>query len=534
MEPVWVLVAESTNIRHSFRRGMRLSTRVLACLVFCAPMPSNAGKLLDYIRNYDLNDYALGLSLSTSQNPYVGAANSTIAYPYLTSFQHSAFTDDWFLIRGENIGFRFVTDSDWEFGFIGRLQTLGLGDAGNDEVLGLEDRSWAIEAGPLIGWRRWPVNIQFRSYWEIPDRHSGTTSEIEFSLPKNFTRGYFVPAIKLSYLSDDYSDYYFGVSETETTATRPEYQPGAVTNTWVGFTLGYELSPKWLLSSTVGVEFLDAAVKASPIVERDRLWSASLGLAYNADLFEPRAHEGAEQQQSIEFRLGLFNNNIDTKVIRDAADGEPGDELDLEDFLGVADRETVTQFDAIFRVGFYHRLELGTFELRRRSSTTLQRDINFGDQTYLAGTEVTTSVNSNMLRLAYSYSLMRDRQKELGVTAGLSYSRFETGIRTEDGEQTERLKVKVPLPTIGVFGSVALGSDWRLGADIHVFALDFDRYEGFLSYLNLGLDRKFSDVFRGGIGYSFYGTRLKAKDEDLRGLLRVRYHGPKLYLSATF
>ena len=134
---------------------------------------ASAGPILDYIRNYDLNDYALGVSVSRSQNPFAGAPDSTIVYPYLTSFRHSAFTDDWFLIRGENVGFRYITESDWEFGLIGRIQTLGLGGAENDELRGLDKRSWAVEAGPLIGWRRWPVNVQFRSYWETTEPARG-------------------------------------------------------------------------------------------------------------------------------------------------------------------------------------------------------------------------------------------------------------------------------------------------------------------------------------------------------------------------
>jgi hypothetical protein len=288
------------------------------------------------------------------------------------------------------------------------------------------------------------------------------------------------------------------------------------------------------LSTTVGLEFLDSAVTASPIIERDQTWSASIGLAYNADLFEPREYDGDRQQQTIEIRLGAFNSTIDTEVIRDASAGQPGDEIDLEDFLGIADRETIFQLDALFRIGYYHRLELGYFELQRRSPTTLERDVNFGDQTFLAGTEVETSMETEVVRLAYSYSIMRDQQKELGVTAGLSYSRFETAISAEATQQAEQLEVKVPLPTLGIFGSVALGSEWRLGADIQVFALDFDRYDGFMSYLSLGLDRKFGDVISLGLGYTFYGLRLEAKDEDLRGTFRMRHYGPKLYLSFLF
>ena len=65
---------------------------VIVILVFLAST-ANAGGILDYIRNYDLNDYALGVSYSVSQRPYIGAENSSFAYPYLTSFRHNAFTD---------------------------------------------------------------------------------------------------------------------------------------------------------------------------------------------------------------------------------------------------------------------------------------------------------------------------------------------------------------------------------------------------------------------------------------------------------
>jgi len=493
-----------------------------------------ADTLLDYFRNFDLNDYSLGIKYSVSQNPYVGTSNSTVVYPYLTTLTTSSLNDNPLFFQGENIGLRYVGKSDWELGVVGRVQTLGFGSDEIDQLSGLSARRWTIEAGPMIGWRRWPVHIQLRSYWDLANRHNATTNELEFMLPREFGRGFIVPSVMFRYLSDDYSDYYFGVSQNEATPTRPAYEPGAAINILVGFRLGYELTPRWLLSGKVGIEFLDSAVSNSPIVDKDRLWSANIGLAYNADLFQPREYDDDSPQQAFEIRVSAFSSTIDTRVIRDALDGQPGGELDLEDILGIADHETIFQLDALYRFAYFHRLDLSYFELRRQSLTTLERDIDFGDETFVTGTEVETSMRTEILRLAYSYSLMRDRQKELGVSLGLSFSHFETGIRAESTQQSERLKVQLPLPTMGLFASVALGYDWRLSADIDLFALDFDRYDGFMTYFSLDLDRKFGDVFAAGIGYNFYSTRLKSKNEDLRGTLRIRHHGPKLYLKASF
>ena len=129
-------MAASTDLQQHPRGAVAC----LAILLLLANGSAHAGRILDYFRDFDLNDYALGVSLSVSQSPYLGAKNSTIAYPYLTSFTHSAFTDDWFLIRGENIGVRYVSKSDWEFGVVGRIQTRGVSTTDNDQLLGIEER----------------------------------------------------------------------------------------------------------------------------------------------------------------------------------------------------------------------------------------------------------------------------------------------------------------------------------------------------------------------------------------------------------
>lgn len=517
-------------------RRRRASCRCLAAAaalsVGCIGV-SQAG-ILDDIRNYDLNDYALGVAVSASQNPYLGSDNSSVVYPYLTSFRHSAFTDDWLLVRGENLGLRTVTDSGWEFGLIGRVQTLGQGVSDNTALAGINDRNWTVEAGPLLGWRGWPVHMQFRSYWEIPQRHDGNTSELEFSVPMEFARGYAVPAVKVSYLDDAYSAYYFGVTASESTPSRPVYQPGSATNVWAGLYLAYEIAPRWLLKTSLGFEQLDSAIKASPLIDRGEIWSGTVGLAYNADLFNARDYDGAGAERVVEIRAGAFRSSADTTIRIAPSNGQEGVTVDLEDLLGVADEETVLQLDAAVRLGHYHRLQLGYLRFDRRSLTTTARDIEIGDTLYPAGTEVSTDIESLLVRLNYSYSLMRDDQKELGVVAGISHFRLETDISESTSGQSETLSAEAPLPTIGVFGSVNLGDHWRLGADINFFALDFDRYDGVMTYLRLGLERDFGDIVSAGIGYDHYRLQLESRDSDVGGRFSIRYQGPRLYLGVAF
>ena len=93
-----------------------------------------ADGILDYIRNYDLNDYALGLSYGANASPYKGDGSSGFAYPYLTSFRHNAFTDDWLILSGGDVGVRWVNDAGWVLGAVTRVRTEGTNTTLLDEL----------------------------------------------------------------------------------------------------------------------------------------------------------------------------------------------------------------------------------------------------------------------------------------------------------------------------------------------------------------------------------------------------------------
>ncbi|MEL7448600.1 MAG: MipA/OmpV family protein [Pseudomonadota bacterium] len=507
---------------------------LLALAAALACQPCNAEGLLGKLRDVDLNDYALGVAFSASQNPYIGAGNNVYLYPYLTTFQHPALTNGIVTITDGNFGLRYVTDSQWEFGVLGRIQTRGPGAADGDDRPVLEDRDWVVEAGPLLGWRGWPVHLQLRSYWEAPNRHDGFTTELEFSLPIDHSRGFFVPYVRMTHFSDDYSNYYFGVSERESTPTLPQYAPGEVSQLKAGFKLGYELSPRWLLSTSLAVEFLDEAVRDSPIIDRDHQWSGTVGLAYNASLFQTRERRGDLASRGLELRASITNSSLDTDVTRTPSPGAQAQTVNAEDALNVSDEESVFQFDARVRLGYYHRLELTAFELERSSSTELNQDVTFGGREFPAGSSLNTQLDISLIRTAYSYSLMRDEQKELSLAVGLSFVNFNAGITDSEVPGEESLNLDATLPTLGARGSVTLGEHWTVEADAFVFAMEFDRYDGVMSQVSLGVDRRFGSTVRVGLGLDYFRLALDAADERADENLTLTQFGPKLYVSANF
>ena len=508
---------------------------LISILWLAAPRPAFTQEFLESVRRTDLNDYALGVAMSIKDNPFVGASRSNFAYPYLTALDNPAFNKDWLLLRDGDVGIRYVTDSEWEVGWVARVQTRGLGGADNDEIEGLLDRRWSIESGPTIGWRRWPVHVGFKYYWELLDRHDGTSAELAFSLPREFDWGYIVPSVELHYLDEDYADYYYGVRPEEAGPSRPEYVPGSTLNPYAAFRIGYRLGRLWMLTGKIAVEHLDSAISASPVVAKERIWSTQIGLAYNADLFRAREYDsGSGVPESLEFRLAAFSNTVESTVQRFGVDGRPGDEVDIEGVLGTPDTDTTLQADLIMRFAFYQRLEAGYFDLSRNAETNLDADILVGGETFVAGTGVRTTQDSKTLQLLYGYSLLRDAQKEFGVSAGLHYTRTEIVLFAAETQQLAELETEVPLPTVGAFGSVALANRWSVQAEARAFALEFDRYEGRMAFLSVRLERGVGRHLSAGIGFNYYTTRLESRDASNRGVYEATRYGPLIYVGMRF
>ena len=514
---------------------MRGKISIALLLLLIASRTADGGGVLDWVRSYDMNDYSLGVAVAMRQSPYVGGENATIAYPYLTSFTHPSITDGWLLIRDGGYGLRWISDHDWEIGAIARVRTLGLGNSQAEELVGVSDRKWAIELGPTVGYRGWPIHINWTHWAEVTNRHGGFTSTVAFSYPMQFDWGFVIPRVDAIYDSSEHTNYYFSVSDAEATPTRPAYTPGSSWSTDARVRIGYAIAEKWLLSATVGVEMLGSEITDSPIVGRDHIWFGNIGLAYDANIFNPTAFDNFSRQlPTFDMRVGAFFNNINTTVSRDTSDGVPGFEVDLEDILDAPEEQTAIEVDAVWRIGTHHRLELGYFELIRDAGTTLQDDLEFGDQVFPAGTEIRSRIDYSSLRFGYTFYLMRDSQKELGVMAGLHLTELDTSIVADGTSQIERSKSSTPLPVIGLNGAVFIGSRTALRARIHIFRTDFNQHEGSLNYAALDFEHRFSDVLTVGIGYNYYGVKLSSSDDALNGDLNIRHHGPVVFMSMGF
>lgn len=505
----------------------------LLLLVLAATGQAHAG-FLEFIREYDLNDYAFGVSVSVSQTPYKGGGSSILPYPYLTSFQHPAFTRDWLLFSDGDVGIRWVSEEELVLGVIGRLNPGGFGTNAQENLTGLRTREWTAEAGALLGWRRWPIHAELKAYTDILDRHDGNRTELGLSYPRQYDWGYFVPTIQAVYQSSAYNQYYYGVTPAEALPNRPVYTPDGDYNYRIRLRTGIQLSNRWLLSATIGAEWLGDEIQNSPIVDRDVIYSYDIGLAYNADIFTPRDYAYANADDSnVELRVGAFWDNIRSEVQLPGENGIPGDVFEIEDDGNNDDAKLVGQVDLIVRFGHYHRLDFGTFRLSRDTTATAGGDFQVGDVFIPEGTVFRLDNSFRTIQASYAYSFMRDSQKELAIGGGLHLTRFVIDVETENGER-QRVRGDAILPVIGAAGSVSLGANWKVAAKVQIFRSAFDNYDGVMLSGTIDASRRITRNARIGGAFNLYSIRLKSTIETFDGRYQALHYGPALFFSVGF
>ncbi|MEJ1963724.1 MAG: MipA/OmpV family protein [Gammaproteobacteria bacterium] len=90
----------------------------------------------------------------------------------------------------------------------------------------------------------------------------------------------FTPRVSAAWLSDDYVDYYFGVSATEALPLRAAYRGEAAVDFEAMLRTTYTFRPRQSLFLNVGVELLDTSIKDSPIVDGSTQSALFLGYMY--------------------------------------------------------------------------------------------------------------------------------------------------------------------------------------------------------------------------------------------------------------
>lgn len=215
-------------------------------------------------------NWALGLGGGVSRKPYAGSDMKAHITPLLM------YQNDWVSINGLGGALKLPSYGPFQFRLSVRY---GGGYKADDTAVlnGMEDRKGSLWIGPQVTWRSDVGNLSAEWLGDAMGNSKGQQMKLQFD--HNFRVGGLSirPRVGVTWLNDNYVDYYYGVTAPEATAVRPTYLGQATTNVEVGVRVAYPLAPDQVVSVDIGSTRLGSGITSSPLVDKSRQVSVRLG-----------------------------------------------------------------------------------------------------------------------------------------------------------------------------------------------------------------------------------------------------------------
>jgi hypothetical protein len=247
--------------------------------------------------------------------------------------------------------------------------------------------------------------------------------------------------------------------------------------------------------------------------------------------------------------LGGFFPSLDSQVRLDPVAGTPGDGIDFEDVLGLADGKSVLFGGFKWRPSLRHMIEFEFIQLNRSGQVAgISESLEIGDYVIEVGGDVQTVFDVAIGRFTYGYDLVSNGEIALNLKAGLHIASFDTVLQLSGavfrdgvpiGDPTTVIEQKgsitAPLPHFGLSYGQAISETVAVRAQALVFAIKYDGYKGML--LDFGVDVQYRpwETFGLGAGIRYFRTTVEDDSDDgLRGKFSYEYVGPVIYGTWSF
>ena len=233
-------------------------------------------------------------------------------------------------------------------------------------------------------------------------------------------------------------------------------------------------------------------------------------------------------------RLSSYSlQNAETGVSVNSKNGTGiGTNIDFSRDLGGDDSVTVPRLDMYYRFNPRHRIDFGTYTVKRSGERTLNIEIEFEDEIYAIGERIDSEIEYTMYRIGYSYSFYHSDRVELSLSAGLNVMDYAFELSNSDGSNASDADVTAPLPMTGVRIAYAINDNWSVHYLAETFFIEIeDTLKGSLINSEVTLRYRMFDHFILGAGFADFSTDLEAEDSDWNGRVEESSRGYILFLS---
>lgn len=212
----------------------------------------------------------IGGGVYIEKTAYEGRDVKALPIPILKGRNEKFFIDG---IRG---GWIVVDEDRVRVDVIASPRLMGYDADDSNALEGMENRHYSFDGGAQVTYTASEsddVYVTVRALTDLLNEYGGQEGTIKLS--KKFEGSFFqfIPAVGVEWQSKTLVNYYYGVRDNETKASRPAYKGDETWNyvTSLGFNMGLSRSKDVFLVTRLDADFLGKDIKKSPIVNKNMI-----------------------------------------------------------------------------------------------------------------------------------------------------------------------------------------------------------------------------------------------------------------------
>jgi outer membrane protein len=254
-------------------RASRAGTSIL--VAFC--VHANAQAQSEGARQPESSlKWGLGLGVSSSQVPYLGASDESRVVPLLY------VENSWLRVVGATADLKLARKEfapNNVLSLTARIKYDGSGYEASDSpsLAGMDERKGGIWGGATLAWETSIVRFSGELLTDLSDNSQGQRLQLQADRRFGFGNFAVTPRIQAQWLNEKYVNYYYGVRSHEARPGRALYSAESAATMELGVRVDYVLRPKQSVFLDVSATSLPDEIKLSPIVGRSNVSRITVG-----------------------------------------------------------------------------------------------------------------------------------------------------------------------------------------------------------------------------------------------------------------
>jgi uncharacterized protein involved in high-affinity Fe2+ transport len=218
--------------------------------------------------------------------------------------------------------------------------------------------------------------------------------------------------------------------------------------------------------------------------------------------------------------------------------GMIGTDIDFENDLGLQKNSSSFFGNIQWRSTSRSRFDLSYYGLNRKSTYTIKKTFDFGDNTYNINTTINAFFNTDIYRFSYGYAILSKPKYELGLLIGAHIVRTGVGIGVNSTNVNLVYKddfgFTAPLPDFGLWGGYAISDRFAMNAEFDYLQIEVNGIKGRILGYNFSADYRVLKQFDLSLGYTGLNFSVDAIRDNSNGHLRWGNNGPSLKAVYSF